>query len=197
MSKKSLCRPPRLLPEILQALLVLKERGGSNCAEIAKYIKIFLNNERCLTDLQIRRNLKQAEMQGIIHQQGGKYKFHILRSRRPKPIKERRPSSNHRKQSIQTVLIRSESSSGKNSTTLSRVALKEAKSSKKTPPKGHKKRHTKDQAEKSNEFQESQERDNVEDSDDSRIIGYYECENPKCGCKLKIIEIPNSETDLK
>ncbi|XP_044254543.1 peptidyl-prolyl cis-trans isomerase G-like [Tribolium madens] len=73
-------RPPRFLPEVLQAIYELKENGGSNSTKIVSHVKSSLRNLRsCNTvrnlSTQVKRALNHAASNGIVKQRAGKFRI--------------------------------------------------------------------------------------------------------------------------
>jgi hypothetical protein len=71
-------RPPRFLPEVIQAIYELRENGGSNSNKIVSHVKSALNNTNSRPrniSTQVRRALKHAATNGIVKQRAGKFRI--------------------------------------------------------------------------------------------------------------------------
>lgn len=173
MNKKASIRPPRFLSEVLQAIYELKERGGSNTANIKDYIKTFLKDGRCPTttlNTQVRRALQHAKTEGIVKYQGGKFKINtniVSTRRRPNSQKKRRRlyhrPSNHRKYFAPTASVSSESNYEDSSANESDVPISEIRRHKKRS--GRRRRRSRRRS--------LRDEDDMDYSDDDITFGYY------------------------
>ncbi|EFA01637.2 serine/arginine repetitive matrix protein 4 [Tribolium castaneum] len=73
-------RPPRFLPEVLQAIYELKENGGSNSTKIVSHVKSSLRSVRSYNTVrnlstQVKRALNHAASNGIVKQRAGKFRI--------------------------------------------------------------------------------------------------------------------------
>ncbi|XP_063927786.1 uncharacterized protein LOC135140956 isoform X2 [Zophobas morio] len=79
---KKTTRPPRFLPEVLQAIYELKETGGSNSNKIVTHVKSSLHHNDSFPaprnlSTQVRRALNHATTNGIVKQRAGKFRINI------------------------------------------------------------------------------------------------------------------------